>query len=81
MGLNDGKKFNNIYADTQNYKKSKEPATYYGNWLRQTETCITSNTEITFKRVIKKGDFCPAQLNNYVNFSNITYSEFENELF
>ena len=79
MGLNGGKKFNNIYADTQNYKKSAEPATYYGNWLRQTETVINSHREIQFRRVINSGDFSPAQLNNYENYKNITYSEFENE--
>ena len=81
MGLNGGKKFNNIYADTQNYKKSAEPATYYGNWLRQTETTINSHPDIQFKRVTSDGDFSPTQLNNYVNYRNITYSEFENEAF
>lgn len=79
MGLDGGKRFNNVFADTNNYKKSKEPATYYGNWLRQTENTISSNREIQFRRVINVGDFCPAQLNNYDNFKNITYSEFEKE--
>jgi hypothetical protein len=77
MGLNDGKQFNNIYADTQNYKKSKEPATYYGNWLRQTENVVKNNPDTQFFRVIKVGDFCPAQLNNYANIRNIDYEEFD----
>ena len=77
MGLNGGKKFNNIYADTRNYKKSQEPATYYGNWLRQTENVISSNPTIQYFRVTKIGDFCPAQLNNYDNIRNIDYEEFE----
>src|SRR6056300_269343 len=80
MGLKDGKKFNNIYADTQNYKKSAEPATYYGNWLRQTENVIKNNPEIEFFRVINVGDFCPAQLNNYANIRNIDYTEFQRVL-
>ena len=77
MGLNNGKKFNNIFADTQNYKKSKEPATYYGNWLRQTENVIRTHTHIQFFRVTKVGEFCPAQLNNYDNIRNIDYDELE----
>ena len=30
-----GKMLNNIYADTPNYKRSSDSATYHGNWLRQ----------------------------------------------
>lgn len=77
MGLNGGKKFNNIFADTPNYKKSKEPATYYGNWLRQTESVIRTNTKTQFFRVTNIGDFCPGQLNNYDNIRNIDYDELE----
>jgi len=77
MGLNGGKKFNNLFADTNNYKKSKEPATYYGNWLRQTESVIRTNTDIQFLRVTNVGDFCPGQLNSYDNIRNIDYDELE----
>ena len=35
-GLNQGKSVNNMYADTPNYKKSTDKATYYNNWLKQT---------------------------------------------
>ena len=27
---------NNLYAGTHNYKKVGDPATYFGNWERQT---------------------------------------------
>ena len=31
---------NNLYAGTHNYKKVGDPATYFGNWERQTaSTC------------------------------------------
>ena len=33
-------KFNNVYSDTYNYKKSSDIATYHGNWLTQTEKVI-----------------------------------------
>ena len=77
MGLNGGKRFNNLFADTNNYKKSKEPATYYGNWLRQTESVIRTNTDTQFLRVTNVGDFCPGQLNSYDNIRNIDYDELE----
>jgi len=80
-GLMGGKRFNNVFADTPNYKKSHEPATYYGNWLRQTETIVKTHSDIQYKRVITEGDFCPSVLNTNANFRNITYEQFEKEVF
>lgn len=76
LGLQNGKKFNNVYADTQNYKKSIETATYYGNWLRQTETVIKENPTIQYKRVINADNFQPGQLNNYKNYSTVFIEDF-----
>jgi len=81
LGLAGGKRFNNVYADTKNYKKSAEPATYYGNWLRQTETTIKAHPHIQYVRLTNNEDFCPAQLNVYENFRNSTYAEFKKLLF
>ena len=50
---------NNIYADTFNYKKSSEPATFYGNWLNQTQKTIKEFPGIQFYRVIEPGSFAP----------------------
>jgi len=80
IGLGKGKKFNNVFADTNNYKKSKEPATYYGNWLRQTENVVKSNPQIQYYRVTNIGDFCPTQLNNYDNIRNMDYEEFKKHI-
>jgi len=77
LGLQDGKKFNNVYADTQNYKKSADTATYYGNWLRQTETVIKENPQIQYKRVIRADNFQPGQLNNYKNYSTVFIEDFK----
>lgn len=33
-------KFNNVYADTEFYKKSNMPETYYGNWVNQISQII-----------------------------------------
>lgn len=75
MGLNG--KFNNVYADTYNYKKSSDTATFYGNWLSQTEKVIKEYRKIKFYRVINPGDFIPDKLGPTLpNFNHITYEEF-----
>ena len=73
-------KFNNVYSDTFNYKKSNEPATYYGNWLRQTVTTVKENPTIKFIRVIQPDNCRPSPLNKISNISNITVTEFKNQL-
>lgn len=76
-GIEDGKKFNNIYADSANYKKSSDKATYYGNWLRQTKTVVQKNHKINYFRVITSDNFCPEELNRFDNFKTIFREDFE----
>jgi len=72
-------KFNNVYADTYNYKKSTDQATFHGNWLSQTEKVVKEFRSIKFYRVIEPGNFIPDQLaeKNNINLQHITYSEFD----
>lgn len=73
-------KFNNVYADTFNYKKSTDSATYFGNWLNQTERVIKEFTNIKFYRVIEPNNFKPDRLGPKLpNLSHITYNDFENK--
>lgn len=68
---------NNVYADSFNYKKSDEPATFYGNWLNQTQKTIKEFSEIQFYRVITPGAFAPVELTTDLgNLKHITYREF-----
>ena len=70
-------KFNNVYADTFNYKKSSDTATFFGNWLNQTERAIKENRKIKFYRVIEPGSFIPDKLGPTVrNLEHITYEDF-----
>ena len=71
QGLKNGRLLNNLYADTKNYKKSNETATFYGNWLRQTEQTIKDHPHIRYYRVIASDNLIPKQLNNFRNFSTI----------
>lgn len=71
-------KFNNVYADTFNYKKSTDSATFFGNWLNQTCTTIKENKNINYVRVIEQGNFIPDKLNGLPNLRHITYEQFKN---
>lgn len=74
IGLDD--LVNNIYAGTKNYKAKTEKATYYGNWLRQTQTVIKKNNKINYIRVITDKGFIPKELVNFKNLNHITVENF-----
>ena len=76
-GLNDGTTFNNIYADTANYKKSTDGATFFGNWSRQTQSVIKSSSKINFVRVINKDSYIPQEFSKFDNLEHITVEEFK----
>jgi hypothetical protein len=77
-GLENGKRLNNLFADTPNYKRSSDSATYHGNWLRQTETVIQENPQIEYVRVILPDNFNPAELNKFNNYSIVHVEDFTN---
>lgn len=72
-------KVNNVYADTKNYKSSKESATFYGNWLNQTERVIKEFKHINFYRVIEPLGFIPEKLKFLSNLTHISYEKFANK--
>ena len=78
QGLEGNKKVNNVYADTPNYKKSSEPATFYGNWLRQTEQVVKEFATTKFIRVNLPGAFDPGI--SHSNLANIDYSAFVKQI-
>ena len=74
----DNGKFNNVYANTHNYKKSSDSATYYGNWLSQTEKTIKEFRHVKFFRVADPGAFIPDKLGPTLsNLSHITFEDFD----
>jgi hypothetical protein len=69
---------NNIYAGTFNYKQLNERATYYGNWTRQTNTCIKRYPNIRYIRVINDvNSFVPDSLIGLKNLTHITVENFK----
>jgi hypothetical protein len=71
-----GDRVNNIYSGTHNYKKTDERATYYGNWLRQTQTVIKNNQQIEYIRVIDESGFIPKEFSNLNNLSHSSVEKF-----
>jgi len=76
-GLNGKDIVNNIYADTPNYKCSHESATFYGNWLRQTQSVIREFKKIQYFRIIAADNFQPKELNTFTNFHTILIDDFQ----
>jgi ankyrin repeat protein len=70
-------KFNNVYADTFNYKKSSDAPTFFGNWLSQTEKTIKEFKNVKFYRVMPENSFIPDKLLNLPNLTNINFLHFE----
>jgi hypothetical protein len=67
-------KFNNVYADTFNYKKSWEIPTFYGNWVTQTERVIKDFPSTTFYRLVgNKKYFTPPALADQRNLIHMNY--------
>jgi len=72
-----GGKLNNVYADTFNYKKSSDVATFYGNWLNQTERVVQEFRSTRFHRVIEKGNIVPDKLGAMPNVGHMSVEEFQ----
>ena len=72
--------FNNVYADTQNYKRSTESATYFGNWMRQTETITKEFPQVFFYRVMDGNTKTVSEWGNINNIRQITYEDFNSRV-
>ena len=73
-------KLNNIYGSTRNYRKLTDPATYHGNWQRQTGIMLQKNPKKNYIRVVqddRKG-FQAEDFTKYRNYSEMTVSDFRN---
>jgi hypothetical protein len=68
--------FNNVFKDTRNYKKAKDEATFYGNWLNQTKRVLGDYPQIQFFRVVPPNAFKPHDLEFNTNFKHLDIDEF-----
>jgi hypothetical protein len=75
QGIDD--KINNIYADTPNYKKSHERATYHGNWTKQTMITCQKYSQKRYIRVLGDNGFIPKEFKKIPNLEHINVEEFK----
>lgn len=77
QGIGDNNdKLNNLYADTYNYKRSSDKATYYGNWLKQTASTIQKFTKKRYIRVLGEDIFIPKEFKKLPNLVHISTEDF-----
>ena len=69
-------KLNNMFGDSRNYKKRKDEATFYGNWMNQTKRILQDFKDVQFHRVIRQGGFLPKDLEWTKNIAHPTIVEF-----
>jgi hypothetical protein len=70
MGPNQFGKFNNVYADTEFYKKSSAPATYSGNWVRQLLGIMKEHNRVEFVRIVGE---TTAEIPDLLGAKNLTH--------
>lgn len=80
MGPAQNNRFNNVYADTQFYKKSNSLPTYTGNWARQLATVIKDYPKISFYRVQGETTATVNELNGLANLRHMPIADFLNRI-
>lgn len=80
MGPAQNNRFNNVYADTQFYKKSNSLPTYTGNWARQLATVIKDYPKISFYRVQGETTASVNELNGLPNLRHMPMADFLNRI-
>ena len=63
-------RFNNIYADTEFYKKSSANPTFTGNWVRQLKTITKDYPQVNFFRVTGE---TTAEIRDLLGIANMTH--------
>jgi hypothetical protein len=65
---------NNVYAGTFNYKQEHEPATFFGNWLFQTNQIIIDYPYVNF--IIVGNDKLPDNMLSHTNLMLMSIGDF-----
>ena len=76
MGPSTTGKFNNVYADTEFYRKSISLPTYTGNWIRQIVTICRDFPTTSFHRVMGDTTASIPELDNIANLRNMPMPDF-----
>jgi hypothetical protein len=80
MGPTHNDRFNNMYANTEFYKKSSANPTFTGNWIRQLQTIMKDYPKTSFFRVVGDTTAEIRELLGVPNLAHITLAEFQHRL-
>jgi len=70
MGPTRNGRFNNIYADTEFYKKSSANPTFSGNWVNQIKTIARDFPKTSFFRIV---GYTTAEIRDLLAIPNLTH--------
>ena len=76
MGPTLSNRFNNVYADTEFYKKSSSNPTFTGNWVRQIVTVCKDFPNTSFHRVVGDTTADIAELRGIKNMRHMPMADF-----
>jgi len=80
MGPTTTNRFNNVYADTEFYKKSSSNPTFTGNWVRQIVTVTRDFPNTSFHRVMGDTTADIAELAGIKNMRHMPMADFLNRI-
>jgi hypothetical protein len=80
MGPSGSGKFNNMYADTEFYKSSRDTATFTGNWIRQIQIICRDFAQCEFVRVIGDVTAPVPEIHSMPNLKAMSMSAFVDRL-
>lgn len=75
-----GERFNNVYADSEFYKKSSGRPTYTGNWIRQLCQVARDFPRIKFIRILGDTTANIAQFQGLTNWFDLDAATFQQQL-
>ena len=73
-------RFNNIYADTEFYKKSSANPTFTGNWVTQLKSIMKSFSNTNFFRIVGNTTAETRDLSGVPNLAHVQMADFQNRL-
>lgn len=71
---------NNIYADTEFYRSSRDKATFAGNWVKQLTQICRDFPRVNFARVMGKESIHIPEFANIPNLKSVQIVDFWNQL-
>jgi len=73
-------KVNNVYANTQNYKRDTEEEIFYKNWVKQIQIIFREYPKTKFLRVGTSESYEPIEFKNFRNIHHYDVTKFVNFL-